>query len=158
MSYQTLHTAASTFVSSTNPKNARSPNSPFLLARSPSCQVYYPPATYGALVPRFQHPFNNEDFNAHIIRADKLLARVRIELTNVIVDVEKRSAAVWSVHCLTPKGEGRQEFRNEFVWMLDMDVLGEMVEKAVAFVDRTASVEFMKELADVAKELGVDGK
>ncbi len=75
-----------------------------------------------------------------------------------MVDVEKSSAVVWAVHCLTPKGEESKDFRNEIIWMLKMGGKAKMVDKATAFVDASASMEVMKELEDVAKEMGLDGK
>ncbi len=79
-----------------------------------------------------------------------LMESWRVEIKNIVVDVEKKMAVTWSDHYCRLKG--RREYLLEFVYMLEMDGSGETVEKVVSFIDTSECLKFMVEKEEVVRE------
>lgn len=70
-----------------------------------------------------------------------LLAKWKVEVKDLFVDVEKRTAVVVSEFLMTPRvmvGEEEETICNEIVWFLEVDEAGK-VGKAVEWVDGVAA-------------------
>lgn len=80
----------------------------------------------------------------------ELLETWRVETKNIVVDERKRSAVAWSDSFCTLKGKG--EFKLEFMYVLEMNEMGDKVDKIVSFIDTAECMKYMEVMKEVVEE------
>lgn len=86
-----------------------------------------------------------------------MLETWRVEVTRTVVDEQQREVAVWANYYMTVKGGGPDERRtvqHEISWWLSMSEGGDLVERAVEYVDGSAAGRIQELVGDFKRSQG----
>ena len=89
--------------------------------------------------PPLQGEKTAEVFNSHLAGMARMLRTWTIDITDISVDVQKKTAVVRAELHMCPKNA--EEVVNDIIFWLTMDESGERVIKTTEFVDAVASEE-----------------
>lgn len=86
-----------------------------------------------------------------------MLETWRVEVTRTIVDERQHEVAAWAMYYMTPKGDGSTEsrtVRHEISWWMTMNEKGDLVERAVEYVDGSAAARIQELVGQFKKSQG----
>ena len=157
--YDALAACAQGWVTSTMPKTPHTNDlnvDNILSYLSPSAQISWGHTTFVSSKPGLQGTKSPNEFIQHLTSMSPNLATWRIELTDVVVDVRKKSAVVRADFHMLVKGEGVEPVLNDILFWVGMEETEEGVKviKSIEFIDPTAGAELGKTMM---KSSGVDG-
>jgi len=150
--YAKLGATAKEFVLSTSPKTAGT-NEPdaerFYATLAPEFRMSWGHKFFVANAPPLQGSVDGEGFLKHQSSMAPKLSTWRIEVTQLCVDVEQRSAVLRGDFFMFAKGQSEHVLNDILFWIV-MDEAGEKVRSAMEFVDAAASGELRKHFVAAA--------
>lgn len=111
----------------------------------PSFRIDFGHKFFVSTAPPMQGEKTGDGFVSHISGMVSRLKTYSLDVTNVSVDVEKRTAVLRVDFHMVPKGG--EEVLNDIIFWMVMDDSGEKVVKVTEFVDPVASAELAKRMA-----------
>lgn len=158
--YSKLHDTATSWVLSTSPVSTGSNKQDYehiLSHLTPDAKIQWGHANFLAAAPHLQGSKTGQEFIDHLSRMAPMLETWKIDIAEVCVDMERKSAVVRADYYMYAKGD-LEAVRNEILFWVYMDEEGEKVVKSTEFIDPTAAGALKaKMMAGGRRDSKVDG-
>lgn len=139
--YNKLHDTAKSWVLSTSPvpPGSNKQDHEHILAHlTPDANIEWGHANFLSSAPHLQGSKTGKEFIQHLSGMAPMLETWRIDVADVCVDVENKSAVVRADYYMQAKSDP-EAVRNEILFWVYMDEAGEKVVKSTEFIDPTAA-------------------
>lgn len=147
-SYETLAETAKRALKNCEPvtKGSNDPDGKRILSNlAPGFWMDFGHKFFVSTVPHLLSKKDGPGFVSHLSNMAASLQTWSIDITNIAVDVEKRTVILRADFHMVPKG-GQDEVLNDIMFWIVMDETGEKVANYVEFVDPVASMELAKRM------------
>ena len=158
--YDKLHDTAKSWILSTSPVtpgNNQQDHEHILSHLTPDAKIEWGHANFLSTAPHLQGSKTGQEFIDHLSKMAPMLETWTIDVADVCVDVERKSAVVRADFYMYAKGDP-DAVRNEILFWVYMEEKGEKVLKSTEFIDPTAAGALKaKMMAGGRKDSKIDG-
>lgn len=139
--YSKLHNTAKSWVLSTSPVTPGSnkqDHGHILSHLTPDAKIEWGHANFLSTAPHLQGSKTGQEFIDHLSSMAPMLETWKIDVSDVCVDKERKSAVVRADYYMYAKGDA-DAVRNEILFWVYMNEEGEKVVRSTEFIDPTAA-------------------